>query len=462
MTNNNPQIYSIPATLSQFFYDNVGGSIINVDATWDKAWMMPDLLNPGKSLGFRSKDGIYKRMIRNRQNPKQQVATITPSSGLSTQVTLTWADPSFNLYQIGDIIRDEQSLAEGRVIKAIPGSVIIEANFSPSPQFDCTLHFQPGYFTYYEKDRSIMYGSGGKENRFYENTWQDDFSEIANDTCVITRREEFNSLLGKNGDIYVWSQKEIDFINFHNRARGKSYWFGNGGVRNTSQGRLSGTFGIRESIIGAAATSISPARQGGTYIPLGSAPVLQTVFDMQDAMASKKGADEQNFVFGFGRAALGAIQQDPTIKNMITYPGVENTIGGASVKGLDVRTMSLNGITIKFMILPFLSDTDSLPSWNRWSIYGFDLTPYPTINMDGSVGSEPPMMKIHFGDGEEAPIYSMVPGKEGVASMNANLKTGAYKIASNLIDGYTLNLQRDNGLSCYALNWALAEWQGGN
>lgn len=409
MNNNNPQIYSYDAALYQ--YNNVLPGILNRDRTWEKALILPSRINMGTSMPINGLDGVHKRIIRPRQNAQQQIAAISPSTGTAQQMTITWADPLFNTFRPGDVVKDLTTFTEGTVVSSVPGVSVIEAEFNPTI-FDCTLQFQVGSIASFSNNRSIIYGSGGTTEVFYEQTTQLDYLTTINETVTITRKEGFDSYIGQDGAIYVASQRVRDMLQRINTEIAYQYWFGDGGIRQTSRGKVSSTVGIRSAIINP--TSL-PNRETGLYRPISSAPQLGDLIAMANYMAEVTGRAEEDFLFVMGRNALEAIQQDPTVKNLVTYPGIQNTVGGVNVEGLNVMQFALGAIRYNFMVAPFLSDTKRVPAFFKWSIYGIDMSAIPTINPDGSEGVQTAMSKIHWdstlGDNPNGELLlSNIPG----------------------------------------------------
>jgi hypothetical protein len=442
---NNPQIIPIPAM--QYQYPNVFPKIASRQKTWLKATLLPKIFS-GPSIGFDSDDSSYNRIIRPLQNPQQIIASVTPSSGTASTITITFSDTSYDAFRFNDVLSDGTTMTEGKVLSHAPGQVVLEVQ-PGSPYFDLSKDFVAGHNVYFHYNRSITFNSGGTENRFWKNDIQVDYSDITNNSLQLARNEKIYSLVGENAEIYVYSQQLEDTVDDHMRQLGFKYWFSKGGKRQSAAGLETGTVGIRERTI-----------QSGKYFPDSQAPTLQTLINMADYMSSKNGTEFQNFLFVMGRKALISIQQDPTIKGLIQYAGINNTIGGRDVKGLDVQTFTIGNMTFNFMLGTFLSDTRFLEDWHAYSIYGMDLSPIPTLGMNAT--GQSPIMKIHRGvntDEETSTISSYVSGKQGVAGFMRNVigTSNGFKITSTNVDGELFNFQSDCGISVIADNWSLYE-----
>jgi len=446
MNLNNPQIISVPAL--EYQYDNVASGITSRQKTWQLATMIPSVFG-GKSVPFNSRESNYKRMIRPRQNAIATVATVTPSTGTSTTLTLTFVDGSYDKFRKDDVIRDDKTNIEGKVLQHYPGGVVIGVQ-PGTAEFDATTHFQPSSVVRFNYNRSRTFNSGGTENRFWENEEQVDYSDITNETIQLARNEEIYSYIGKDGNIYVWSQQIQDITDSHMNQLGMKYWFSKGGSHNPAYGYETSTVGIRERII-----------LDGTYYPEASKPTLDTVVQMAKAMADKNGTSFQDFLFVMGRDAMYSIQNDPFIRNTISNAGTANTIGGASVQGLNVMQFTIANMKLNFLLGTFLSDSMFLAPSHSYSIYGLDLTPIPTLGSGGM--GQSPLMKIHRGNAnDEASMFSYVPGKRGIKGLVKSVSnvTNSFNVTASNVDGDTYNVQSDCGISFIGDGSALYEYTG--
>ena len=444
MSPNNPIIYSSAALRNQFQYDNVAAGITSRQKSWMRSLMIPKIFS-GASVAFESKDSEFKRIFRPRQNAKAVVSTVSPSSGTSNTLTITWQDPSFDGYRKHDIIRDDVTQVEAKVIEHYAGGVIVESQ--PGKQlFDAGVDFQAGAMTKFNYTRMRTYNSGGVENRFGENSEQLDYSDITDETIQLSRNEKITATLGLDKAIYVWSQEIQDITDDFERQLGYKYWFSKGGTMIGSDGRITATMGIRERII-----------QSGKYYPGTSAPTLDVLVTMASYMASKNGTSFQDFLFVMGRKALVSIQQDATLRGLVTYSGINNTVGGKNVSGLDVMYFQIGMMRMNFTLGTFLDDTEFRAASDGWSIYGLDLTEIPTLGANGQ--GQSPIMRIHRGSAAEL-IYSYIPGKEGMRTIN-QVAGNSFRATSTNVDGETYNVMGDCGISILAENWTLFEWPTG-
>jgi hypothetical protein len=449
----NPALISGEAL--RFAYNNVHPAVMMREASWFKSFNLIDRLNVGKAKPFKSKDGQYVRLRQPRQNPMAQILAVT--SATANVIVFTTTDPNFNLFREGDVITDDNTFAEGRVIVATPGTFTIEAQFNPT-SFDTATQFLAGATVKFNHQRSIIYGSGGTKTRFWERVEQLDYTETLNETYTITRKEGFDTYRGHDGAAYYTSSMQERMMIIDSEIqRGMRYWLGNGGLKAGTDGKISGTYGLRSAIIN---PNGDANRSSGYYMPLTAPPDVTTVESMGEQMASKNGASRQNFLFGMGRQALKSFQRSADIRNMITNTGIRNTVGGTDVTGLDVYIWRIAGIEYNITHLPFLDDATRVPSWMTYSVFGLDLTAVPAMLEDGSMGTDNAIQRITFGSSsDDSVIYSVVPGKSGAPGQSASMGGNQYNIASQLIDGYTLNVQIDDGLSVDAEGFALAEYQ---
>jgi hypothetical protein len=171
------------------------------------------------------------------------------------------------------------------------------------------------------------------------------------------------------------------------------------------------------------------------------------------AIADRQASTNVELTFLVGRSALRQIQQFTT--PFIQYGGKDNTFGGATVEGLDVRQYNVAGIACKFIMAPILNDHDSFPDLStipgilgtkmQNTMVALDTAMYESVGG----GQLPAMEKIYFG--EEEYIYGYVPGLIGKAGIDPSnvLKSGQI-LATNDKDAVSLQLYTDAGIDIMA------------
>jgi hypothetical protein len=88
-------------------------------------------------------------------------------------------------------------------------------------------------------------------------------------------------------------------------------------------------------------------RAGGIIEPFYGDLAQINITSFIDKLKANGAAGSEYLVLG-GYDYLGMLQRN-VFQNYITYVGINNTIGGKEVKGIDVHTFSYNGITVKFV-----------------------------------------------------------------------------------------------------------------
>ena len=135
----------------------------------------------------------------------------------------------------------------------------------------------------------------------------------------------------------------------------------------------------------------------------------------------------------------------------------------------DVKNVTIGGITATVMIADFLNDTTAFPALSTIpgvqgtrmsnSIFMIDAAPIPS---DGpEMRMLPSIEKFHFAqdDRAEEQIYKMIGGMTGGGPSNYTGPTvyNNYQLTSTAVDGVSMEILGDNGISCVADNWALWE-----
>lgn len=100
--------------------------------------------------------------------------------------------------------------------------------------------------------------------------------------------------------------------------------------------------------------------EGGIYLPQNAAPNEQTLMDAIEAMRAAKGRGGEFSVFA-GTSFSQNIQKAVS-RNWITYTGQNNTFGGESVDGINVKEYTYNDVTLK--LVTSFNDWNN-PAWNQ-------------------------------------------------------------------------------------------------
>lgn len=450
-TQQNPQFYSLYATL--FNYNQWGSAVYNLDRDWGQIIYFIEKLNGGSSRAVSSPDGIYKKVVKPRAEVVGQVSAAPTQSGAN--LILTFTDPNYSAFRVKDLVMDDK-FNYGRVISAAPGTITIEPAFGSPAALVAANHFVANAYVMKVVDVSGNFNSTGKTTLYRDKTIIDNYASVQRDSCQISRREKFNTYM-HNGIAYYWSEAERDMItNFYKDYVTKCLFSVRGTQVSPVEGAINGTEGIREAII----------NQGGYYVS-STSPLSQNIWeDMLNFTSTSYAKAYQDKVFIMGRSAWQRISSFYT--NNINFTVSQRTAGGQDLN-FDVQTVTIGGITATVMIADFLNDTVKFPAMSTIPgvtgtkmsnmIFMIDAAPIPA---DGpEMGMLPSIEKFHFANddrGEET-IYKMIGGMTGGGPGN---ETGPsvynnYQLTSTSVDGVSIEVLGDNGISCVADNWALFE-----
>lgn len=433
----NPQFgFSLFANL--FTYDNTNRFLIDLDRNWTQVWKLMNIFNNGTSIGFNDNAGIYRRPIKPRQSVMALVASAAQSGA---NVILTLSDPNYTGFRVKDYVKDE-NMFEGRVIAASTGSITVAPLFNPVTTLTAGTHFPANTIVRVYGDISGNFNSLGKVPLYAPITVQNDYSTVYRDTCQRARREKFKTHIGIDGIAYFYTDDEVQMVKRAMKYYGKEVMFGTGGTTQTVvEGIVNSTRGIRASII-----------QDGIY-DAGTAPATIAQFQAGFfSVANTSGDEEQHLEVWAGRRAIANIQSFYT--NLLQYTGIQNTLGGATVKGTDFSQYASAGVSVTFRVLGALNDNLEVPDWMQDSIYIIDKTPVMATDENGQIKMVSPLQKIHWSantNSTDEVIYKCVPGMTVPGDSNNTASVYAdYQIAANSNDGYATEYLHDFGISYVA------------
>ena len=436
---NNPQFgYSLYANL--FTYNNAARTLIDLDRNWTQVWDIMNKLNGGKSIGFNDPQGIYNRPIKKRVAVSNIVGTATQQGA---NLVLTFADINYNGFRVKDYVKDD-SMYEGRVISANPGTITIEPMFNPTSTFVAGTHFASGTTIRAYGDVSGNFNSGGKVPLYRDITVQQDYSTVYRDTCQRARRQKFNTHVSRDGIAYLYTDDETEMVKRALKYYGKTVMFGEPGTKSSAvEGQINMVRGIRRSII-----------TDGMNLSGAASQITKPLFEqLYYGVAATDGDVEQTLEVWMGRRAAATIQG--FYSAFIQYGGSLNTFGGASVKGTNIMMNASAGVTTNWRILGCLNDGLEVPDWMQDSVYIMDMTPVTSRNESGQIIKVPPLQKIHWSantNSDEEVIYKAVPGMTIPISESNNSAAvyADYQFAANNNDGYSCEYLHDFGISYVA------------
>ena len=450
-TSQNPQFYSLYATL--FNYNEWGSAVYDLDRDWGQVIKFIEQINGGRSRAVSSPDGIYRKVTKPRQEVVAQTVAANGTQ-VGTNLILTFIDPTYTGFRVKDTVMDDK-YNYGRVVAASAGTITIEPFFVPTV-LTAASHFVASCFVMKIVDVSGNFNSLGKTNLYKQKTIIDNYASVQRDTAQIARREKFNTYM-HNGIAYYWSENEREMMTrFYKDYVTKCLFSVKGTDVSPVEGAINGTEGIREAII----------NQGGWYVS-STAALTQAVWeDMINFTSTSYARTYQDKVFLMGRSAWQAISA--FYVNNINFTVSQRTAGGQDLN-FDVKTVTIAGVTATVMIAEFLNDNVKFPAIsNVPGVFGTKLSNSIFMIDAAAIPSDGPEMamlpsieKFHFAndDRAEETIYKMIGGMTGGGPGN---DTGPsvynnFQLSSTSVDGVSLEMLGDNGISCVADNWALWE-----
>jgi len=291
-------------------------------------------------------------------NTAEPVLSVTLVTG-SKFATLTWANPNNQPFRVNDVIQDDITNTKAIVISnQNPGSVFVEFQ---SARNNATIFtssdFAAGHFARYVGTYTDPTKNIGRATRNWTptpTTWT--IQEFA-DTCELTKAEmnnwtyldTVNNAQGKpymmRAKVHTWMQQLK--VQLERMVVGNNLALGNS---------LNG--------VGCEAAGLEYQIQAGNgyYNSLSSLPTESDYQNLIEYMIDVNGSNSKEITFFAGSRAMGNFQAVTGAKYVL-YPGVENTFGGQSVKGLEVKTYDYMGVTIRWVSYDLYNDR----SWSASS-----------------------------------------------------------------------------------------------
>ena len=381
-------------------------------------------------------DGQFQKPIMGRS---QIVAQVASSSTSGNTLILNWTDPNFDLFRSTFTLTDGTVANNlGRVIGHGPGTVTLE----PGPgigTWNTAIHFVVGSYALEAFQSSANRGSDGVASQYEYPTYVTNQTSICRENVELFRRDMSQTWPMFKGKFWYSAQDEIMVQRYARAIDISALWNKYGQINSALGGVVNYSMGIK--------AAIQDPQRGGIYLGLSNAMTQQQFEDWIGQIADRQAAANVEINLLMGRGALSLIQKFTA--PYIQFSGHNNTFGGTTVKGLDVMTYSVNGITANFIMLPVLNDREKFPqistipglqNYTRMSytIIALDLNNYEA--KDG--GSLPALEKCYFGNDEM--IYYYTPGIIGSNSKGSEMfTTGNPFLAANSKDGVTFGMYSD-------------------
>jgi len=410
---------------NQNFDNNLLLNLLNMPDRVKKVWdisggyntltMLVDQLSGSKSRRIYGMDGKFEKYIIGRNNVIQPINGISVLNGNGT-LTVTLADPAYNLFRVGRTVLDSNNF-EGRVITAAAGSVIIQPLANPAV-FVAATHFNGalagGCFIKDGWDSSINQGSTGSSSLYEFPSPIYNYTAVTRANADWFRRNESATWV-ENAGKYWYSS--IDVFAAQQYAKQEEFR-AREGVRSQTTSLIGGVVNQSGGIYWAIKDTANDGR-GGVVRPMATNPVAADLEDFIMEIANRSTSPNTELIALCGRGALANIQTNMTLQ-YISNSGVLNTFGGKEVKGLDVRTYSIAGVTVKFILDPYVSDKERFPELSAapGGVIGTKRSNDILILDEGSFpavggGSNPAIERCYFGDKDITYGYMNGIGMQG-------------------------------------------------
>ena len=394
--------------------------------------------------------GVFYKPLMGNNAVVAQVASTSLVNGI-LQVNFT--NPTYNSFRTQVVVSDGTAANnQGRVVDHGPGYIKLEVVNTTT--WNTSLHFIPGTFATALFVASGNIGSTGVESLYEYPVYVQNQTSIVRESANIYRRDMVKTWVEfENG---YWSTAQ-DFLTAQRFANALEYKALFGEYGQTLNSRVGGTVNYSMGLRAA----IRDPQRGGIYQPLSSAMTQGDFENWIGRIADRQALQHVNMTILCGRGFLSQIQKFTT--PMIQFSGVNNTFGGNEVKGFDVKTYSVNGITVDFMMHPIFNNRTMWPANSTISSLGqFTRMQYTAVALDlGMIdgvggGALPAIEKVYYGD--EEIVYEYLRGIAmggGVPSSAPAASSAAGLPAVNDRDGISLQIYSDCAYDfmSYRMGW---------
>lgn len=320
-------------------------------------------------------------------------------SGSLLTVNLTVSNDNFRL---GDIVADS-NLVQGQVVSKTSTSITM---IRVGGSWTAATEFIAGQYAKVLFDASKNYNSGGKTGLNYVPEYDYNFTSITRESGYLGRRDQIGTYAQWKNGFWYTGQEEMSRRSLGRQLEFK-YMFSERAILNQGNGNETYTTGgVRWSI----------KNNGGNYYPLSNTLNTSQWHDILQDFVSKTANSGRKVVALMGSDAMFNIQGNIT-SDFVKQSGKNNTFGGESVMGLDVKSYAIGGLEIDFVRYPLFDDPQFFPeasaitgkSKMSHTICLLDLTPTPAADGSGMVA---PIQRHYFGDNGDI-TYKFIPGMIG-------------------------------------------------
>lgn len=438
-TQNNPQYSPLIATLVN--NRNWASGVQDLSRGWAVNWLtLVDALNPEGSFSIEGPEGTLQVAYQPRQEVVAVVDTVTQSGA---NLIITFTDPNYNAFRLKTMVRDSSG-NWGYVIASAPGTITIQPATNPTTLVAAS-HFTAGRSVLEMGSGSGNQYSTGLSNLYKQTLTRTNYSAVIRESQTVSRREKFISYKFDE-TYYSYQQAEIEMLNRFMKKKVLNMLYSEPGQFNSSiEGQVNRYEGLRAAV----------RNQGGKFV---SAPALFTTADFEadlDFMAINDPAQYQNYVLLIGRRAWARLN------NLYGGTNIQYTVSKAVVNGnelnFDIPQVTINGVTMKVMIMGIFDDVYSFPTISAVAGAGYkESNTYCMINLNSVPnifgGMIPSVRKFYFASSDVTggleTLYRYVPGMVGPGSSNNTNggSMGNYQLATSSVDGGQYEILEDCGV----------------
>ncbi len=395
--------------------------------------------------------GIFQKPLMGNNAVVAQVASNSVSGNV---ITVNFTNPNYNSFRSQVVCNDGTAANnQGRIISKGPGFVKMELVNTGS--WDATLHFVAGSFCTALYNASGNIGSSGMESLYEYPVYVQNQTSITRETTRINRRDMVKTWVEFENGYWDTAQDYLTAQRFANNLEYKAIFGEYGQTLNSSiGGTVNYSMGLR--------AAIRDPQRGGIYQPLSSAMGQGDFESWIGRIADRQALQHVNLTIMCGRGFLKQIQNFTS--SFIQFGGSQNTFGGAEVKGYDVKTYSVNGITADFIMHPIFNNRDMFPTQSTISSLGqFTRMQYTAYALDFGMidgvggGSLPAIEKVYFGPDEITYEYLRGIAMGGGVPASAPGASSAGSQPVNDKDGIDLEIYSDCAYDFMAYRMGLME-----
>lgn len=383
-------------------------------------------------------DGIFQKPLMGNS---AIVAQVLSSSASGSNLKVNFTDTTYANFRLQVVVSDGTAANnQGRIVQKGPGYIIMEP-VNPT-SWTVGTQFANGTFATALFNASGNIGSTGMESLYEDPTYVSNQTSISRESVDLFRRDMAQTWVEFEGDYWYSAQDFLTARRFANQLEYKALFSVYGATTNSAiGGKVNFSMGLRDAI--------RDPQRGGIYQPLSSAMTQADFESWISRMADRQALKHVNFTVMCGRGFLKMIQGFTT--PFIQFSGKNNTFGGAEVKGVDVMTYSVNGITVDFIMHPIFNNREMWPAFSTVSsLSAFTRMQYTAVALDlGMIdgvggGAQPAIEKCYFGDQEIVYEYLRGIGMGGSVPSSAPSASLASNIpAVNDRDGISLQIYSD-------------------